>query len=249
MGEFSANEPFKTSRTSLAITITNRTCLSTTDGAAKLTVPNTIANPYLIEWSSGSNDDTIFGLASGEYTVTVTDGNGQATTAGVVIAAYPDFQTYFNVANNKINAQTFGGVPPFEYLWSDGSIDPSSLDATFGNNYSVTVSDSKGCTKVYNYQYNSLSDLTNNNSFVSIYPNPAKGFVSIEVDEEKFESGEIQLLDMTGKIVLNKQIELQQGKNNHSLDLQNIAQGVYSIAIIASNRKWTGKLVIAQQVP
>jgi hypothetical protein len=81
---------------------------------------------------------------------------------------------------------------------------------------------------------------------VSIYPNPAKGFVSIEVDEEKFESGEIQLLDMTGKIVLNKQIELQQGKNNHSLDLQNIAQGVYSIAIIASNRKWTGKLVIAQ---
>jgi hypothetical protein len=245
-GEFSANEPFKTSRTSLGITITNRTCLGTTDGAAKLTVPNTITNPYLIEWSSGSNDDTIFGLASGEYTVTVTDGNGQATTAGVVIAAYPDFQTYFNVANNKINAQTFGGVPPFEYLWSDGSIDPSTLDATYGNNYSVTVTDSKGCTKVYNYQYNSLSDLAKENSFANIYPNPAKGFVSIEVETEKFDNGKIQIMDMTGKIVLSSQIELTQGKNNHSINLQNISQGIYSIAITASDKKWTGKLVIAQ---
>jgi hypothetical protein len=53
-------------------------------------------------------------------------------------------------------------------------------------------------------------------------------------------------MDMTGKIILTKQIELQQGKNNHSLELQNVSQGVYSITITASNRKWTGKLVIAQ---
>ncbi len=243
---FSTKEPFKTADNIISINATNRPCFNGNDGAAKLTVPTNIVNPYLIQWSNGSNDDSIYNLSPGEYTVTVTDGNNENVTGGVVVAGYPDFQTYFNVANNKINAQTFGGVPPFTYQWSDGSIDPSTLSATAGTNYSVTITDSKGCTKIFNYQYNSLSELYQSKSIANIYPNPANGFVSVEVEADKFESGKIQLMDMTGKIILTKQIELQQGKNNHSLELQNVSQGVYSITITASNRKWTGKLVIAQ---
>ena len=44
-----------------------------------------------------------------------------------------------------IQSNINGGTAPFAYLWSDGSTNPTIVDPDSGN-YSLTVTDSNGCS-------------------------------------------------------------------------------------------------------
>ncbi len=76
-----------------------------------------------------------------------------ATSAPVEYTVHPEIQvgivSFINpsacaAADGEANAITIGGVPAYDYLWSDSQTTPSAIDLTAGA-YSVTVTDANGC--------------------------------------------------------------------------------------------------------
>lgn len=112
---------------------------------------------YAYEWSTSATTATInvSPLVTTDYFVTITDSSDNCVGTDVVtVSVNPlptvdlgaDIDTCINSVVTLV-ATTGAGTPAYTYLWSDGttnnSIDVAVEDPT---NFSVTVTDSKGCT-------------------------------------------------------------------------------------------------------
>jgi hypothetical protein len=67
-------------------------------------------------------------------------------------------------------------------------------------------------------------------SKLNIYPNPAKDNINIEVVEGDIKQANILLIDMTGRVILQKNIDLL-STTIHELSLSNIPNGIYMLQI------------------
>lgn len=84
-----------------------------------------------------------------------------------------------------------------------------------------------------------------NNGKMKISPNPASSSVKIEFYSALRGMMELQLLDMTGKIVLREQRTVEPGQNNITLNqLNTISEGMYSIFIRIGDRLERERIVI-----
>jgi hypothetical protein len=80
-----------------------------------------------------------------------------------------------------------------------------------------------------------------NNQEVSIYPNPSNGHITVELDNtEKYKTEDIKLMDFTGKLV--KQIEIEGTKT--SVDLYDLNPGIYLIQVGSLKNRVTEKIIL-----
>ena len=82
--------------------------------------------------------------------------------------------------------------------------------------------------------------LTHDRIALNMYPNPARGTVSIDNWNEENTDIEIEIFDVTGKIV-GKYL-LKGGSNN--IDISNYSTGIYVVKAIGQNGFIQQKLVI-----
>jgi len=68
---------------------------------------------------------------------------------------------------------------------------------------------------------------------VSVFPNPAKLFVILKVDDEKVEKLRYQLYDIDGKLLITKNIT----ENETSIDISMLKPSVYFLKVINGNRE------------
>jgi HYR domain/Secretion system C-terminal sorting domain/SprB repeat len=135
-----------------SVTATNVSCFGGTNGSATVTPAG--GNAYTYLWSNGQTSQTAANLAMGTYTVTVTSST-QTTTAVAVVTqpnllagtiSTPSIITCV-APTSAISAGASGGTIPYAYMWSTGASTPS-ISASSTGNYTVTITDSKGCTSV-----------------------------------------------------------------------------------------------------
>lgn len=119
--------------------------------------------PFNYSWTrteggTGSGTGTtISGLAAGNYSVTVTAANGCQTTftrtlntaPAITVTPTPTAVACNGGATGSINLSVSGGTPAFTYLWADGPATQNRSGLLAGA-YSVTVTDSRGCTGTAN---------------------------------------------------------------------------------------------------
>lgn len=88
-----------------------------------------------------------------------------------------------------------------------------------------------------NMSYSKIIDLVwgADGSVVSIYPNPATDKLNIDVSIDKVAQMEVRLLDMSGRVVKSVMQRTQKGMNNVTLNLSDIATGVYGVQIYENN--------------
>ena len=96
--------------------------------------------PYSYQWSNGATTQTIYGLGVGTYSVTVTDASTTTGSDTKNLVAPPELVLTLEGAdtdcyqgNNDLTAMVSGGVPPYNYQWSNGCLlytSPSPRDAT-----------------------------------------------------------------------------------------------------------------------
>lgn len=77
--------------------------------------------------------------------------------------------------------------------------------------------------------------MPNNNYNITIKPNPAFNTIFVDVYSSSATSAEIQIVDMMGRIVKNKNIELTEGNNSIENDLSEISKGVYFVRLTSNN--------------
>jgi gliding motility-associated-like protein len=136
-----------------SITQANVSCNMAADGSATVSATGGTA-PYLYSWSLGAgNAATATGLTARTYTVTITDANQCSTVQSVTITQPPALTattTQTNVScsgtnNGSATVNVIGGTTPYTYNWSSGANTATASSLTAGN-YSVTITDARGCT-------------------------------------------------------------------------------------------------------
>jgi hypothetical protein len=133
-------------------------------GAIDMTI--TGANsPFVYSWTetgggSGSGSGTtITGLAAGDYTITVTGSNGAGCTTtfsvsltespAIVLTPTANEVTCNGELTGSVDLAVSGGIPGYTFSWTgpDGfTASTQNISGLKTGGYSVTVTDSKGCT-------------------------------------------------------------------------------------------------------
>jgi hypothetical protein len=75
----------------------------------------------------------------------------------------------------------------------------------------------------------------NNGSTVSIYPNPAKDVLNIDLFATRTQNTSIKLMDMSGRLVKQIQLRSEAGMNQVKVDLRELAEGIYTVQVIAND--------------
>ncbi len=108
-------------------------------------------------WSNGQTGPTATGLGPGTYTVSITDDGGCITTGSATLSAPPalaensapivTFPSCPGDGDATITLDITGGVPPYNYIWSNGASGPSTNPLTniIAGTYSVLVIDANLC--------------------------------------------------------------------------------------------------------
>ncbi|HEX5002878.1 MAG TPA: gliding motility-associated C-terminal domain-containing protein [Bacteroidia bacterium] len=155
------------------VNITNATCASSTNGALTV-IPQGVA-PYTFAWSNGATTQTISNLAPGIYTVTVTDSTSCTKVVTIPVGSAPAIVLNPTIIPNgcdtsggSVTLAPSGGLgSTFTFLWSNGST-ASSITNLVGGTYTVTVTDSAGCTETDQYLINTAVPVN-----LSVISNPS----------------------------------------------------------------------------
>ncbi len=131
---------------------TSASCSNLNNGTIVTTMLGGAA-PFTYAWSNSITTASVSNLAGGTYTVTVIDVAGCTTLATatvsqplpIVVNIATTGQTMVGQNNGAASAASNGGTPSYTYLWNNGSSN-SSINNLAPGIYTVTVTDSKGCT-------------------------------------------------------------------------------------------------------
>ena len=134
---------------------TSVTCNGLSNGTATVNATGG-TSPYTYSWlPTGGNGTTATGLSANLYSVTVTDQNGCTTVSTVTIAqptpiTYTSSSTTATCGSSDGSASVVisGGIGPYTYSWSPSGATSASASNLAGGAYTVTVTDSRGCTTV-----------------------------------------------------------------------------------------------------
>lgn len=130
-------------------------CFGSNSGGIDIT-PAGGVSPYTYTWSNGTTTQDLVNIPAGTYTCTVTANNGASVTSPPIIVANP--QSTLTLAQTastlvgcngiagSITVSGSGGWGSYNYTWSNGQTGPLASGLNPGN-YTVTITDLKGCTK------------------------------------------------------------------------------------------------------
>ncbi|GAB1396649.1 hypothetical protein MASR1M65_14260 [Saprospiraceae bacterium] len=154
-------------------TVTNVSCYGGNDGAIALSVSGGTPG-YSYNWSNGASSQNISALASGNYSVTVTDANGCTVVKSFTVTQPAQIQIVAQTVNascglnnGSINITVSGGTPGYSYAWSNGSSAEDQNNLAAGS-YTVTVTDSKAVRKRRSFTINSTNGPSANGTVTNV---------------------------------------------------------------------------------
>jgi len=132
-------------------------------------------------------------------------------------------------------ANVSGGVGPYTYLWSPGSMTTQTVSNVLPGTYTVQVTDAQGCmfTTTTTVNFSTGSGYIPGLSNVSVYPNPSNGNFELQVKTVKSLDMDVEVFNALGEKVYGKRYEGQLS-GNIALSLQDAAAGIYSVRIRTS---------------
>jgi hypothetical protein len=146
---------------STAITLTpastNANC-NQANGTASISAAGGNGN-YTYLWSNGGQSNSISGVVTGNYTVTVTDGQNCTATLSVAVGQNTSMTSTVSGTgticsspnSGTVNLTVNGGVPGYSYLWSNNDT-TQDLTGVAAGTYTVTITDDAGCIITNTYE-------------------------------------------------------------------------------------------------
>ncbi len=140
-----------------SVTGVNNTCSYSTNGSATLAITSGVP-PYNVTWNTTAKTNTISTLAAGTYSVVIVDGANQTVTKTVTITTpsaitadltATDVKCFGNSTGSIATTNVNGGNGTYSYSWSN-SANTASLSNLSAGSYSLTITDVKACSAVFN---------------------------------------------------------------------------------------------------
>ena len=79
---------------------------------------------------------------------------------------------------------------------------------------------------------------------VNIFPNPAQDNLVIEINTNLFKELKVEVLNLLGQTILQKDFSLDPGINTQQINLTDLQNGLYMIKLQSGKAIFTQKLVI-----
>jgi hypothetical protein len=221
-------------------------CAGGNNGMISLNITGGVA-PFQFDWSNGESGPTIDELVAGVYGVEVTDYNGCMGTmsftinqpaAPLVVNAVLDPASGDLTEDGSIDITVTGGTPPYLYSWSNG-FGVQDLDSLNPGNYTITITDAKGCALATTFTVDKASGISEIEKFdLNIYPNPTAEFTLISAGGKAIER--IALFDLTGKEIYTRNIN----QSNFKLVTEDLPNGTYLLNVQVDGKNQIKRLVI-----
>ena len=169
--------------------LSNENC-GNSDGSIDITVSGGTL-PYSFSWDNGATVEDIANLAAGNYTITITDGNGCTfnttytifnNTGNLAATAVVVNEVCGNSAGT-INLTVTGNAGALTFLWSNGATTEDLTNLSTGL-YSCTITDANGCVLVtpgYNLINESSTLLLSNTVITNENCNNGQGDIDITI--------------------------------------------------------------------
>lgn len=128
-------------------------------------------------------------------------------------------------ADGSVNANQLGGKQPITFLWSNGTTSQSATGLSAGQ-YTVTVTDAGGCSKVASVNVGVASGIGSvnfNEDDIRILPNPAGNYVITSINNI-YKDYSASLYDLNGRMI--KEIT-NSGNAQITWDLTDVSGGTY----------------------
>jgi hypothetical protein len=217
---------------------------------------------YLWQWSTNSaTTQSIidYPTVTTTYTLTVTNAAGCTGVDLVTITVDQPPTGNFTFSVSNLNVVTFTnfstGSSPLTFNWNFGDASPNSTLAnpihTYAANgtYTVTLTVTNNCgsstfTQTVTITGLGFEDLTMDGT-ISVYPNPSGGLFNISVGAD-LDQLQVEIFDLSGKMVYGSRDEHVQNGFIKQVDLQQLADGMYSIRINTGDVLRIGKLIISK---
>ena len=194
-------------------------------------------------WSHGATTQNISNLAGGTYSLTATDVNGcivtaQATVVGRVYPTVdlgPDITIDSGQQATLIPNATGSGL---SYLWSTNATTPT-ITVTVGGVYSVTVTNSDGCTATDAVVVNVITSVEDPSSKlrITVFPNPTNDVVYITCEGGATLSARV--VNVLGEQLLIDTTPIPDGEVR-TLSLSDLSAGYFFVEVIGEDfRKMT----------
>ena len=112
----------------------------------------------------------------------------------------------------------------------------------------VGVTSPEGCSDTSNcisIQSVSLEEYVVTESDISIYPNPANDFVTIDIlNQNDEEDVEVRLFDTKGKLVYTRNVT--SNNNKVTFDVSKLAEGVYTVTVFNEFFSTSKKVIVVK---
>lgn len=148
------------------LSVSDVTCFGGNDGTASVSVSGG-AIPYTYNWlPSGGVNDTATNLIAGTYNVAVTDNTGCVGSVSLTVNEPLQISITETISNvncgsldGQITTNVTGGSGGYTYSWTPNGETSSSISNLSAGMYSLTVTDSDGCSTTENYTLTTIGTL------------------------------------------------------------------------------------------
>ncbi len=133
-------------------------CNNGSNGQATALVTGGVLN-YNVIWSNLESGNFADALSAGNFSVTVTDGNGCTASDNAVMTEPQPYVVTVNTVQPSCNggndgqgiATVTGGTPDYNFVWSQSNLSAASVNNLTAGAQSVTVTDANGCVQIQNF--------------------------------------------------------------------------------------------------
>lgn len=200
-------------------------------------------------WSDGAVTQATTVNATGNYTVTVTQNGCSSTSLPFAVTVNPLPPTPVITQNNNALGCSVGGMAV--YSWEYNALPDTTCNAQVcictGNGfYGVTITDGNGCSS--SSALTSVTgcttgiERTDNESTVTVFPNPNGGKFTLVVSDGRFQNSGIRIFNILGELVFQSSVSGNQ--SSFPLDLKNAGSSLYYIQLVSEHGMVVKKIVV-----
>jgi hypothetical protein len=125
-----------------------------------------------------------------------------------------------------------------EELMMDVTYAPRSENAGLFENNGVSI------IERFEFKTSSLNEVSNDDILLSIFPNPSSGKVNVNLMSKHQIDGNLSVLNINGQLMLDSDFDKLSSANSLSIDLSDLARGIYYLRITSDQFTKTQKIIL-----
>jgi hypothetical protein len=167
------------------------------------------------------------------------------------LSAFPEVQRVGGgnfMTHRSTSTQPIGGARNYSFEWNSGNSEDSISIYTAVNFANGDGGTSGDIIKTQSLLLRKNLTFSAENLAVAdlkVMPNPVVDFVRVQMYVRSNESGSVQVLDLSGRVVANLVSgRIPAGYYNETFDLSHLSTGIYHLVVTSGTQKFTERLLV-----